>query len=81
MNCKKCTQCNRKSYSATFYGKWLCPYCGHDLSQIHGCPAGIGSEGEKLALPSVSAMFINQDLTSKEVKSRGKVIYLMGRQR
>lgn len=31
---KICPKCKKKSYSANDEGKWICPYCGTDLSQV-----------------------------------------------
>ncbi|MEG6615220.1 hypothetical protein V6C27_02105 [Peptococcaceae bacterium 1198_IL3148] len=32
MYSKKCWACNKTSYSATDKGRWICPYCGKDLT-------------------------------------------------
>ncbi|WP_409290479.1 hypothetical protein [Peribacillus sp. SCS-37] len=29
---KNCYRCSRPSFSCSEMGKWLCPYCGNDLS-------------------------------------------------
>ena len=29
---KKCPYCKGVSYSAASYGRWVCPYCGADLT-------------------------------------------------
>lgn len=40
MVAKQCPRCGRVSYSAAERGEWLCPYCGHDLTQEPAKPAG-----------------------------------------
>jgi uncharacterized Zn finger protein (UPF0148 family) len=34
MVAKTCPRCNGTSYSAAEKGKWICPYCDLDISQI-----------------------------------------------
>ncbi|RSD26702.1 hypothetical protein [Mesobacillus subterraneus] len=29
---KNCDHCNRPSFSSSEMGEWLCPVCGHDLT-------------------------------------------------
>ena len=36
---KTCPGCGRNSYSATESGRWLCPYCGEDISEMPVEPA------------------------------------------
>lgn len=36
---KTCPGCRRNSYSATESGRWLCPYCGEDISEMPVEPA------------------------------------------
>lgn len=31
---KTCPKCGKKSYSASDRGKWICPYCGENLSKV-----------------------------------------------
>ena len=31
---KLCPHCNRRSFSASAAGAWLCPYCGEDITTI-----------------------------------------------
>lgn len=41
---KKCPNCNNESFSAATSGKWVCPYCGKDISNIQS----INIRGEKI---------------------------------
>jgi len=34
MYMKKCTKCYKKSYSSNRLGKWVCPYCGANLTEV-----------------------------------------------
>jgi len=36
---KICFGCGRKSYSAAAEGKWICPYCGKDITKAPASPA------------------------------------------
>lgn len=31
---KKCTHCDKPSYSSNQNGEWICPYCGEDMTDI-----------------------------------------------
>ncbi|MBS3951015.1 MAG: hypothetical protein KGZ53_10200 [Peptococcaceae bacterium] len=31
---KLCPHCNRRSFSASASGIWLCPYCGEDITSV-----------------------------------------------
>lgn len=35
---KTCYSCGKDSYSATQKGKWLCPYCNKDLTNVKAKP-------------------------------------------
>ena len=79
MYCKKCPGCSGKSYSATYYGVWECPYCGNDLSKVNGSPAGADFNGEKVIFPTLPFLRIDQKALQGS-KSRGKILYLRDRQ-
>lgn len=34
MTSKTCVKCGKISYSASSKGKWVCPYCGENLSKV-----------------------------------------------
>lgn len=35
---KICPKCGKASYSASTRGKWVCPHCGADLSDVVALP-------------------------------------------
>lgn len=35
MYSKLCPDCKKKSYSSNVKEKWICPYCGNDLSNVN----------------------------------------------
>lgn len=47
MFCKVCSYCDKKSYSASSYSEWKCPYCGKDISYLPAKPAGNDKEKNK----------------------------------
>jgi|GEM_PF-811650 len=36
---KRCTHCQRNSYSSGDLYRWICPYCGKDLTFLKASPA------------------------------------------
>lgn len=38
---KLCPHCNKRSFSASASGTWLCPYCGEDITSM---PAVSGNQ-------------------------------------
>lgn len=37
---KTCPACGKDSYSAAEKGRWVCPHCGADVSEVPARPAG-----------------------------------------
>lgn len=37
---KRCPDCNGDSFSSSDRGKWTCPYCERDLTEVKAKPAG-----------------------------------------
>ena len=37
---KRCTHCQKHSYSSGDWYRWICPYCGKDLTLLKAAPAG-----------------------------------------